>query len=438
MALSNHTKIAAVVFATVLIISQQGCASKPVRSPLANQSGLLGAKVGVVIKRAPEGTSLKTPEKGVSGSMGRGAAQGVPLGEVGLLCGIGFIICMPVGMALGMAGGAVYGAVAASEKGSTWDEAEVIFQAHLKELNFDHLLEERLITFAHQSGYAFQSINITKATDNNSTNYGSFSNEGIVFVLELSESTIQLQAANVMINPPRRFFTSVRAKVFRTNDGTLLDDRIVTDDKGDIRSLDEWMLNNGLAFRQQVSTAAGRTAETIVAEFFLRDPLSERTVESSAGPLTFGLMTLNALFGPAAIYPPPKAMHDPRWRTDSLQPTLRWEPFQGNDVTYDLIIWRAIGIYKGGIQPTELVYNRTGLSEASHTIEIPLQPDTLYLWTVRARYTSAGTTKMTGWVMWSMKPSQLANILTLGVTKIIPDLPPRYYFFRTKRLEERR
>lgn len=434
MSLSKHTKIAAVVFATVLAISQQGCASKPVRSPLANQSGLSGTKVGVVIKRAPEGTSLKTPEKGVTGSMGRGAAAGAELGILGFQCGIGAIICVPVGLALGMAGGAVYGAGAASEKGSTWDDAEAIFQSHLKELNFDHLLEERLITFAHQSGYVFQSISSTKTPDDTSTNYGSLANEGIGFVLELSETTIQLQAANAMINPPRRFFTSVHAKVFRTNDGTLLDDRIITDDKGDILSLDEWMLHNGLAFRQQVSIAAGRTTETILAELFLRDPLSERTVESSAGPLTFGLITLNALFGPAAIYPPPTVMHDPRWRTDSLQPTLRWEPFQGSDVTYDLIIWSGVGMHRSGIQPTELVYNRTGLSEASHTIETPLQPDTLYLWTVRARYTSAGAAKMTGWAMWTMKPNQLSNILTLGLTKILPVGPPQYYFFRTKRL----
>ena len=132
-------------------------------------------------------------------------------------------------------------------------------------------------------------------------------------------------------------------------------------------------------------------------------------------------------------------MHDPRWRTDSLQPTLRWEPFQGSDVTYDLIIWRTTSDkYVGGIQPAELIYNRVGLSEAFHTIETPLQSDTLYLWTVRARYSSAGITKMTGWAMWTMKPNRLSNILTLGITKIFPDTPPQYYFFRTKRLQERR
>jgi hypothetical protein len=60
-------------------------------------------------------------------------------------------------------------------------------------------------------------------------------------------------------------------------------------------------------------------------------------------------------------------------KISSLLPTLRWKTFKGNDVTYNLMIWRAAGPNLGN-----LVDDREGLIEPYHVVEIQLDPMTRY------------------------------------------------------------
>jgi hypothetical protein len=108
----------------------------------------------------------------------------------------------------------------------------------------------------------------------------------------------------------------------------------------------------------------------------------------------------------------------------SLQPRLQWEAFprpedlkadkegslgSARSVTYELRIWRAEREVPGVCQalswtnpcvfPTELVYARGGLVEPVHTVEAPLAPDTLYVWTVRARFDLNGRPRVTQWAV---------------------------------------
>jgi hypothetical protein len=99
-----------------------------------------------------------------------------------------------------------------------------------------------------------------------------------------------------------------------------------------------------------------------------------------------------------------------------LQPRLQWEAFprpedlkadkerrlgSARSVTYELKIWRAAGESRGLCEnrcvPAELAYARVGLAEPVHTVEAPLAPDTLYLWTVRARFDLNGQPRVTQW-----------------------------------------
>jgi hypothetical protein len=111
---------------------------------------------------------------------------------------------------------------------------------------------------------------------------------------------------------------------------------------------------------------------------------------------------------------------------DSLQPTLRWEPFPDadarkddrdgrlsriRDVTYDLQILGAEADY-----PTEVLYARSELPEASHKLETPLLPAGKYFWTIRARFTLDGITRVTPW----------ARIRGSGSSDFV--VPSRYYF----------
>jgi len=69
---------------------------------------------------------------------------------------------------------------------------------------------------------------------------------------------------------------------------------------------------------------------------------------------------------------------------DSLQPTLVWQAVADPATTYDLVIVKAKTT--GPIpRPGEQVYYREHLEGASHHVESPLLPKTLYLWSVRTR-----------------------------------------------------
>ena len=69
---------------------------------------------------------------------------------------------------------------------------------------------------------------------------------------------------------------------------------------------------------------------------------------------------------------------------ETLQPAFRWEPVAGADVRYDLIILESlVPRYSPGVGKE--VYFREGLQEPEHTLEVSLQPDREYYWSIRAR-----------------------------------------------------
>jgi len=130
-------------------------------------------------------------------------------------------------------------------------------------------------------------------------------------------------------------------------------------------------------------------------------------------------------------------------KLDSLQPALRWEPFprpadlgadragwvyRARHVTYDLRIWRAARDYYSSqdVYPAELVYSRTALAAPEHTVETPLERDTQYLWSVRARFELDGQQRVTPWsVLLLPGQSGLDDPRSMSV-------PPRgYYRFAT-------
>jgi hypothetical protein len=112
---------------------------------------------------------------------------------------------------------------------------------------------------------------------------------------------------------------------------------------------------------------------------------------------------------------------------DSLQPTFRWETFPrpedleadragrlaaARNQTYELRIWRCEDNF-----PSELVYARSGLTEPVHRVETPLAPDTLYLWTIRARFELNGEPRVTEW-----------GVLYPPYQEIIAMIPPQYTY----------
>jgi hypothetical protein len=93
---------------------------------------------------------------------------------------------------------------------------------------------------------------------------------------------------------------------------------------------------------------------------------------------------------------------DPRWDSivvvPSLKPTLHWDPFPGpgEAVTYDLAVWPGeTGLREVRLGP--IAYNRQGLTEPSHHMEIALDSQTHYVWAVRGRYRLNDQIQVTKW-----------------------------------------
>jgi hypothetical protein len=144
----------------------------------------------------------------------------------------------------------------------------------------------------------------------------------------------------------------------------------------------------------------------------------------------------------------------------STRPTLAWEPAPGRhqeylgdkgrpfvsadtkdiqDVRYDLRIWRVREDLA-----ERLVYERRGIDGTAHRLEEPLQPETRYYWSMRARFRLHGKTRVSEWSLsqsphpWSYPrelryaPKELHRLTARELARKIGEIPPlNYYRFET-------
>jgi hypothetical protein len=142
---------------------------------------------------------------------------------------------------------------------------------------------------------------------------------------------------------------------------------------------------------------------------------------------------------------------------DSLQPTLRWQPFPGEhdypvatfrigpvgevkpfvpvdtaivrDITYDLRIWDVLDE-----KPVGLAYEVERLPDPSHKLTRPLKPDTEYYWSVRARFVLNGQQRVSDWSLSQLPCEGLFKTDVCGREKALAtgQIPlVSYYRFKT-------
>jgi hypothetical protein len=111
---------------------------------------------------------------------------------------------------------------------------------------------------------------------------------------------------------------------------------------------------------------------------------------------------------------------------DSLQPVFTWKPRLKNlgpDVTYELLIRRAD--LRGRVHPQcsagPVVLYRVGLRETEFQLDRQLQPNTVYIWSVRIRQ---GTTVSD----WADYDYQMYSAIPGAVVSIEKSLP---FVFKT-------
>jgi hypothetical protein len=240
-----------------------------------DQEGLTarGGTIGVVVRPTAPDALLQIPAKGRLANAGRGAANGARIGTIGLLCGYLAGACVTGLAVLGSIPGAIYGAVVA-EPALTWEHAESAFQAALVDLEIQDSIRDRVIENARDRTHG----PIALMTDQEFTaaelehSYPALDSKGMNTVVELSEVTIELRAADGAVNPFRKLFLTVWCRLIRTVDGAEIDSRLITDELGGTRSVAEWADQNAQAFREEVAQASQRFAQQVVKELFSDTP----------------------------------------------------------------------------------------------------------------------------------------------------------------------
>jgi hypothetical protein len=245
-------------------------------------------------------------------------------------------------------------------------------------------------------------------------------------LLVLEGPVVNLLPTTFGVDPPRRVGLSTHVRVIRTADQDVLDHRIVLEELGDSHQLEEWMADQGRHFREELPQATRRLSEKILIDYFMQYTFEDRTYSLREGGLGtlfpgFYQYRLRGLASPKIrayqgltrqqVSQAIQESLSPD-RVESLTPTLRWEAFAGERVTYDLRIWesKASRAVVG-----EVVYEREGLSENVHTVETALKPSTIYTWSVRARFLESGKGRVTEWSKYKTGFTMFGKIITLGL-----------------------
>jgi hypothetical protein len=432
-----HARVIALIIGLLFLVGFQGCAHTPPPSPLPEAVQQQLGKMGVVVRPRAEDEALSTPGAGRLSNMWRGATRGTAMGAgAGAQGGEMAIFAVPIGAALGLVGGAVYGAVASE----SWYEADTSFRTIVAELDLNRALPEHLAAFSRSHGYEITAlIKVAPQEPQEKSRYAAARRDGIDTVLEVTDFAVTLMPAEFLVNPQRGLILSAHVQLVRTSDGNVLDDRMVTDKLGPALAINNWMANHAARFREEVVQASQRLAETIVTEYFLAYHFPERVLPGftwmdvhlkglragSPQENPFGSRTeLNDIrakyptdeFPVSLSSPIPNEFRLTAQRSDSLQPTLKWEGFPGTHVTYDLKMWRS-----GKLGPEAVVYSRANIEQNSHKLEVTLEPSTPYYWSVRAHFSENGRDRITDWSRRSVKHTLATKILTGGMFALMPD-----------------
>jgi len=430
----------------IFLIAVQGCAHIP-PSPLPESLQQQLGKIGVVATTTKEQQAFGSPGTGRLSDIWKGASLFAAVGAgVGAHGSYMAPIMVPAGAAVGLVGGALYGAVASE----SWQKAETTFRTIVAELDLNQALPQHLIAFAQAHGYAMTHLSIvTQDRPEQQSHYAAAQSDGIDTVLEIQDLTVNLVPAEYEVNPHRRLTLSARVQLIRTVDQTLLDDRVVTDKLGPALLLGGWTANQATRFRREVQQATERLAEQVITDYFLLYPFPDRVSYSGTfwdvhlkglrplypgenldyyGPIPVLEKDIRAKYAQEDFFG--VSLHMPNEfrlmvesRIDSLQPTMSWEPFPNSNATYDLKIWRA-----GRLGPEMVVYSRTNLDQHTHTLETALEPSTLYYWSVRAHFSEQGRERITDWSRRSLTSNLTSKIWTFGIATLTPDQVAEGFF----------
>lgn len=341
----------------------------------------------------------------------------------GLLIGLGAVVASPiVGAAYGSiapGGGTIIGAflgatvaalylpispVVGAIKAVPAGESEktqrliqdILIKLKAQENLADHMLNASLDNI---SNYWFEIVRYQDAGQNNIRLNDSLRLQGFDTLLELSIDEIGFDGGEGR-HPTLAFFMNGNYRLVNTENNTeIYAGQLYY--KSTAYELEEWAAEDSTLLQSKFDEGYAKLASEILENGFLLFDVHSSNNYCVLKPiypiLDFGFFEIK-----------PKVI-----KVNSLQPVLSWEVFpskndkqkygdQIKDVTYDLKIWSELAGSTGA-----LIYEKIGIPNPYHKVDIFLNPFSDYFWTVRARFTLNDHKRMTNWA-YSRRPGDIS------------------------------
>lgn len=396
-------------------VIQSGCATLPPQ-PSAELRAQVRRVAIVPARYVPDSNFVAFAKGKVSGGA-RGALAGVgPVLIVGVPATIatggiaGGIMAFQMLLYAGVA--ATAGSIAGALEAVPPEKARAIEQAiadAVDALDAQQTLARHLASaLQRESVLRLHSVApIGPATPADRPSYADLKAAGVDTVLEISVTEIGFEVCSSPLvypkcpgkpaNPLISLFAKSHARLVRVADGAEVYARTFWYESRP-RTIQEWAEKDSQTLTQAFDLGWRDLAARIADELFVVTPIPLPTPGMFA--TRWNPYAGHCWLRP--IYP-----ETSRPKVDSRRPQLRWEPFprtldheRGDpaliakirDVTYDLKIWEP-----DDDAPGRLVYERTGLPEPSHQVQLSLEPERRYFWTFRARFTVDGQPMATRW-----------------------------------------
>jgi len=423
------------LFLSILLVVLHACVSTP-KPPSHEQRAQLG-RIGVLALSSTPRTEFETFAKGWAAGVAKGGAFGA---AEGLLTSIAEVLRNPpsgpyagpailiTAIVVTTVHTVVYGVAGGLEAvpGKTALKIEKELIASIGDVNLSADLAKEIYNIsALRPDLLEHKIKIIGLPIADTTPaYDGFSKQGFDTIVEVQIKEAGFRGGSGS-QPNVRFYLNVSIRLVSAGNGTELYTRDFQFLSHELLFV-EWFFEGSKQLISVFKQAVENLADRILDELFL----------ITSFPFDSGLWALPSQpeFGTCWFRPIyPELHYSSLWysishnspgihvlftEVDSLQPTLKWEPFprprdrkKGNeallnkisDVSYDLKIWEVKNDF-----PARLVYDKTGLLEAAHRLSVPLRSGTKYSWTFRARYKLAGRSQVTRWA-FSNIPSNVPS-----------------------------
>jgi hypothetical protein len=376
------------------LLMLQGCAHNRVTQQDRSRPGTIGI---VRAEYAPE-LGLDTFAVGGVAGATKGVFSGLGACVYGASqAGVGGILLAPfLCPAIGVWG--IYDGVNQAVPAEEARDIDRFARNHAETLQLQQRLSEQLSRhLAEYPEYSSRSLEAGGPSERDAKpDYRSLKREGIDTVLEVRLLKLVLRGTGT--NPDLAVQAYAFYRLVRTDDNGEVEKRwIVTESAS--RKFSQWADKDATLLKGAIEDVLNRLGEEIVDKAILKS--------------TYMLCPADPFKGGGTI------------SVQTLQPTLSWDEFPSrsgkrqdaavrssvSSVTYEIRLWKDKGEFyqHPGSAPA---YERKGLMQTSHLIEEPLEPSTVYAWTVRARFVVDGQTRLSSWEWTCTQASS------------------RYYYFR--------